>query len=105
MNGMFYSTAVYILQLAQTHNVAVPGGRRYNTPSENIANPISPNDISPPNLNSYTGVAIPGADDVGDSKMTIRDIFDFIVDLTRDVSPTCEFPAINSYLFDSLTRS
>ena len=105
MNSYFYPAVAYILQLARAHNVAVPGGRRYNVPSENITNPISADDIYPPGLTSYTQMAISGADDVGDSKTTVGDIFDLTVDNTRDVSPTCEFPVINSHLFDLLTRS
>ena len=92
MNGGFYPAAVYILQLARAHNVIVPGGRRYNVPSGNTTNPISPDDVSPPGLSSYSYAAISGADDFGDSKTTIRDIFDLIVEITREVSPTCAFP-------------
>ena len=105
MNGELYPAAVYILQVARAHNVTVPGGRRYNVPSGNITNPISPDDVPPPGLTSYSVAAISGADDFGDSRTTIRDIFDLIVGVTREVSPTCEFPVVNSHLFNLLTRS
>ena len=105
MNNEVYPVAVSLLQLAQAQNVPVPGGRHYTLPSENISYPIPLDAISPPDLTSYTWVAISGADDFGDSRTTIKDIFDIIVETTREVTPTCEFPVIRPRLFDLPTRS
>ena len=105
VNNEVYPVVVSLLQLAQAHNVAVPGGRHYNLPSQNITHTIPQDAIYPPGLTSYSDVAISGADDFGDSQTTIKDIFDIIIKTTREVTQTCEFPVINLRLFDLLTRS
>ena len=105
VNNEVYPVVVSLLQLAQAHNVAVPGGRHYNLPSQNTTHTIPQDAIYPPFLTSYSGVAITGADDFGDSQTTIKDIFDIIIKTTREVTQTCEFPVINLRLFDLLTRS
>ena len=105
VNNEVYPVVVSLLQLAQAHNVAVPGGRHYNLPSQNITHTIPQDELYPPGLTSYSWVAISGADDFGDSQTTIKDIFDIIIETTREVTKTCEFPVVNSRLFDLLTRS
>ena len=105
MNNEVYPVLVSLLQLAQAQNVPVPGGRHYNLPSQNITHPIPPDVISPPGLTSYAWVAISSADDFEDSKTTIKDIFDIIVETTREVTATCEFPVIDPRLFRLPTRS
>ena len=45
---------------------------------------------SSPNLTSYTTAAIAGADNFNDNNATIRDAFDMIVNVTREVTPSCE---------------
>ena len=104
MNSDIYFAVVAFLQLAQAQNIPVPGGRHYNLPSQNITHQIPPDAISPPGLTSYTWVAISGADDFGDGKTTIKDIFDIIVETTREVTATCESPVIIPCLFDLPTR-
>ena len=88
---VLYPTVVSILQIAQAHGVTVPGGRQYNVPSDNVTDPILKGYNTPEsNLFSYSLVAIAGADDFGDSNTAINDIFDFIVETTRNVS-MCEY--------------
>ena len=106
MNNELYPTVVNILQIAQAHDVTVPGGRQYNVPSDDVPDPILQGFNSPESsLTLYSQVAIAGADDFWDDNTTIKDIFDIIVETTREVTPTCEFPIINSRLFDSLNQS
>ena len=106
VNNEVYPTLVNILQIAQTHNVTVPGGRRYDVPSDNVTDSILQDFNSPKSsLTSYSQVAIAGADDFWDNTTTIKDIFDIIVETTREVTPTCEFSVINSHLIASLNRS
>ena len=106
MNDEVYPTLVNILQIAQAHNVTAPEGRHYNVPSDNFPDPILQEFSSPESdLTSYSQVAIAGADDFWDDNTTIKDIFDIIVETTRDVTPTCELSVIISPLFNSLNRS
>ena len=98
MNGFLYDFVGLLLQASQAHNVAVPGGRKYNVPSENIT--IDDTIITSfPNVTSYALAAISGADDFNDGNTTIRDIFDIIVENTREVTPTCKSSIIHSYMF------
>ena len=96
MNSVVYQIAGLVLQAAQVHNVTVPGGHKYNVPSGNIAiDQIPPSqDGSVSNLTSYTTAVISGADDFVDSKIIIEDVFDIIVNTTREVTPTCMFPLL-----------
>jgi hypothetical protein len=75
-----------VLQASQAHNVSVPCGRKYNVPSEKITIEDTGASFYP----NYTEVAIAGADDFNDGSTTIRDIFDYIVEVTREVTPTCK---------------
>jgi hypothetical protein len=86
VNGNIYTFAAHVLQAAQALNVTIPGGKKYNIPSGNfpLATP------SPAGLTPYTPVAIFGADDFNDTGVTIKDVFDVIVNNTREVSPTCK---------------
>ena len=97
VNGYIYETAALVLKAAQAHNVTIPGGKKYNVPSGNITidNDAAPN----PNLTSYSTVAISGADDFRDNNTEIKVLFDTIVEITRDITPTCQFPTTHSYLF------
>jgi len=108
VNAELYQLALFLLRAAQAHNVTIPGGNEYNVPpgvstidktllSQNGAAPI-------PGLTSYSVVAISGADDFGDSNTKIKDVFDTIVETTRQITPTCESPIIRSYPSDSLIR-
>ena len=106
MNTFVYEIVVLVLQSAQAHNVTVPGGNKYNVPPENIPNPISsivPGSGTVSNLTIYSPAAIIGADDFRDNQTTIEDIFDIIVQTTREITPTCMFAIVGSYPFDSLT--
>ena len=89
----------FLLQTAKAHNIPVG---QYNIPSEPIVLHEPP--AAPPNLTSYTGAAIPGADNFNDDKVTIKDVFGVIVDNTRNETPTCESPIVCSYLFVWLTH-
>jgi hypothetical protein len=89
VNGDAYTYAAFVLQTAQAANVIIPGGKNYNVPSGNITFGDT-GDASPPSLTSYTRIAIAGADDFNDAGVTIKDVFDVIVEITREVTPTCE---------------
>jgi len=99
VNKDIYRIAALVLQAAETYKVThtIEGGRKYNVPSENIAFDDPPSDQVP--LTSYSQVAIAGADDFSDDDTTVEDLFDDIVGVTREVSPTCE---IFSYSFMSI---
>ena len=102
MNSDIYTFVASILQIAQAHNVTVDGSARYNVPSGTI-DASSLSDAPSPNLTSYTEAAIVGADDFNDGSTTITDVFDIIVNITRQATPTCEFPIVRLYLFVLLT--
>ena len=103
VNGWLYQAVGFILQTARANNITVPCNRKYNVPSGNItvgpppSPPLGPPPI--PGLTPYTMVAIPGADDFSDNKTTIKDIFDAIVDTTREVTPTCMSSVAGLYPF------
>ena len=106
MNTYVYDVVALVLQSAQAHNITVPGGDKYSVPSENITDPIPPTLLgSDPvsNLTDYSPAAITGADDFRNNQTTIKDIFDIIVQTTREITPTCMFVNICWYPFDSLT--
>ena len=100
-NGDIYQFVGFILQTAQAHNITIDGGARYNVPPGEFT--IS-SDAPSSNLTSYTAVAIGGADDFSDGDVTIKDVFDVIVNNTREVTATCELFTIRLYLFILLTR-
>jgi len=95
VNSYVYQIVALVLQSAQARNVTIPGGDKYNVPSGNITidqDSLNQNSVSStPNLTSYSIVAISGADDFRDNNTQIKDVFDDIVENTRDVSPTCVF--------------
>ena len=102
MNGDVYKFVGLILQAAEAYNITLGGGIKYNIPSVNFTFETGP--APPQNLTSYALAAIVGADNFNDDNVTIRDVFDIIVDVTREVTPTCEFSTARSYLFVLLTR-
>ena len=103
MNGFLYEFVALALQASQAHNMTVPGGRKYNIPSENIT--IDDTVAATfQNMTSYSLAAISGADDVNDGNTTIKDIFDIIVETTREVTPACKSSTIRSPRFILLTR-
>ena len=97
MNTYLYAYVALILQASQVHNITIPGGQEYNIPTGNITIPETGR-TSTPTLTSYTRMAIAGADDFNDSGVMISDVFDMIVNDTREVTPTCKFSVIDSYL-------
>jgi hypothetical protein len=103
VNGFLYEFVGLVLQASQAHNVSVPCGRKYNVPSEKITIDDTVATYYP-NMTSYTPAAIPGVDDFNDGSTTIRDLFDIIVEDTREVTPACKTFTIRSRLFISLTR-
>ena len=101
MNGATYDIVAYILQVSQAHNITIEGSGKYNVPSQEII--IDPSVFgTPDNLTSYATAAISGADDFNDGNTTIKDVFDIIVNNTREVTPTCEF-SFFTHLFVPLT--
>ena len=103
MNGFLYEFVGLALQASQAHNSTVPGGRKYNIPSENITIDDTVSATSQ-GMTSYSLAAISGADDVNDGNTTIKDIFDAIVETTREVTPTCKSCNIHSCMFILLTQ-
>ena len=91
MNSYIYEFVGFVLQASQAHNITVGGGAKYNVPSENITVDWSTSEsASAQNLTSYALAAISGADDFNDDNTTTKDVFDFIVNTTREVTPTCK---------------
>ena len=89
MNGAIYDFVAFVLQASQAHNLTIDGGGKYNVPSKEITIDKSTFGSSP-NLTSYALAAISGADDFNDDNTTIKDVFDIIVNNTREVTSTCE---------------
>jgi hypothetical protein len=92
-----------ILQAAEAYNITVGGGPKYNVPSGNFNIDLSSSTPSQ-NLTSYTTAAICGADDFNDDHVTVKDIFNIIVNITREITPTCGFLIVGAYPFVLLTR-
>lgn len=103
MNGYVYQFVGLVLQASRAYNVTIDGGAKYNVPpgeftiDQSFSSELGV--TSSPNLTSYTEAAITGADDFSDDNTTIRDAFDIIVSITREVTPSCEFPVTRIYLF------
>ena len=91
VNGFVYQFVGLVLQTSQAHNIAIEGCAKYNVPSGNITLTGTENPSSP-TLTSYSLAAIVGADDFVDSNATMTDLFDAIVNVTRQITPTCAFP-------------
>ena len=93
----------FVLQTSRAHNVTVNGGAKYNLPpgeftiDQSFLSEIGV--TSSPSLTSYTAAAIAGADDFNDDDTSIRDVFDIIVSVTREITPSCKPPIIRSYPF------
>jgi hypothetical protein len=97
VNTDAYEIVALILQIAQANNVTVPGGHQYNVPSGNITGPTLLTQPGP--VTSYSTAAIIGADDFNDDETTMKDLFDIIVQITREVTPTCMFPIVGLYIY------
>ena len=93
-NGHIYQFVGLILQTAEAYNIIVGGGSKYSVPSGNLSFPSVP---ATQNLTSYALSAIAGADDLDGDSVTVRDVFSTIVDITREITLTCEFPVIRSF--------
>ena len=90
VNSFVYQLVGLVLQASQAHNIAIEGCAKYNVPSGNITLTGTGNPSSP-TLTSYSLTAIIGADDFVDSNATMTDLFDTIVDVTQQITPTCAF--------------
>ena len=92
VNSVIYEFVAFVLQSAQAHNITIDGGAKYNVPSGKIT--IDEIEIpSPLNVTSYTTAAVIGADDFNDDNTTTKDLFDIIVNTTRQVTPARAFPS------------
>jgi len=85
VNTDIYAFVALVLQASKALNITIPGCEKYNVPTGNITLTGS---NSPPTLVSYSPEAITGSDDFVDGDATIKDVFDVIVDITRDITPT-----------------
>ena len=100
VNSYVYQFLGLVLQASRAYNVTIDGGAKYNVPSgeftidQSILSELGV--TSSPNLTSYTIAAISGADDFNDDNATIRDVFDTIVSVTREVTPSCKFSVIRT---------
>ena len=88
-NTYLYEGVGYILQAAQAHNITIDGGAKYNIPSKAFTINEGTGDTSQ-NSTSYAMTAISGADDFNDNNARIKDVFDIVVNTTREVTPTCK---------------
>jgi len=104
VNGVVYQFVGLVLQASQVHNIAIEGCAKYNAPSGNVTL-TGTGSPSSPTLTSYSLAAIIGADDFVDSNATMKDLFDTIVNVTRQITPTCAFPRDIFASALSLTRS
>ena len=96
MNDVTYNFVASILQTSQAHNVTIDGGDKYNIPSEEVT--IDESIFAPQSLISHALEAISGADNFNDDNTTIREVFDSLVNNTREVTPTCEF-SLFTYIY------
>lgn len=94
-NGCIYDFVGFVLQTSKAYNITIDGGAKYHVPPEEIAIDTSSlggtGDTSSQNLTSYTMAAIAGVDNFSDGILTIKEVFDIIVDTTREVTPACRF--------------
>lgn len=90
MNDVTYNLVAFILQTSQTHNVTIDGGDKYNVPAEQVTIDESVFG-STQSLATYGLTAISGADNFNDDNTTINEVFDSLVNNTRESTPTCEF--------------
>jgi len=97
VNTDVYQIVALVLQASQAYNVTIGGGHKYNVPSGNIT--FDQSSLNQVSLTSYSVSAISGADDFNDDDTTIEDLFDDIVGITREVTPTCKISIIRPYRF------
>lgn len=99
VNTDLYEFVALVLQASQVHNITIPGGQKYNIPAGgNITTPETRR-ASTSTLTSYTRIAVAGADDFNDNGVTIKDVFDIIVNNTREITPTCKSSTNYLYTF------
>ena len=82
------------LQISQAHNITIAGGRKYNVPSGNITLEDPFEGEPHPSVMSYSEYAISGADDFSDVGVTVKEVFDFVVKTTREITPTCKLSGV-----------
>jgi len=98
VNSDVYQFAAVVLQTSQAYDITIDGNHKYNVPSGNITiDQPSLDQSGATSLTSYAQAAIAGADDFNDDDTTIKDLFDIIVGITREVTPTCKISIIRSY--------
>ena len=106
-NNEVYQLIGLIHQTALSHNVTLDGGVKINVPSGNFSfdkSRLGKSGAALAALTSYSSAAIAGADNFNDDSATISDVFDTIVENTRDITPTCKFSFVRSYPFALLIR-
>jgi pimeloyl-ACP methyl ester carboxylesterase len=91
-NGDVYDLIRDIHKIARANNVTLEGGPVINIPPEtsntgrSLLRRISGR--APGALVSYSSAAIAGADNFNDASATVSNVFDMIVENTRDITPT-----------------
>lgn len=94
-NEALYPLVINLFQVAQAHNVPLSDDKSivYHVPSETVEfDPylMWPGLYPPGTLRSFVFDAVVGADNTNDTWVTMRDVFDVLVDTTRNISPTCK---------------
>jgi len=93
-NETLYPFIAGIFQFAQAHNVSLSDDKSvvYHLPSQAIEfDPSLMWDGPPPgSLRSFAFDAIIGADSRDDEGVTMKDVFDVIVNTTQNITPSCE---------------
>jgi len=93
-NNEVYQLIGLIHQTALARNVTLDGSLKINVPSGEFTfdkSGLGKSGAALGPLTSYSPAAIAGADNFNDDSATISDVFDSIVENTRDITPTCEF--------------
>ena len=106
-NNEVYQLIGLIHQTALAHNVTLDGGVKISVPSGGFTfdkSRLGNSGAALGALTSYSLAAITGADNFNDDNATISDVFDTIVEITRDITPTCESSIIYPHTFALPTR-
>ena len=94
----------YNKKCVEAHNIAVCEGSQYTVPSGNFTFNFPSVPATSENLNPYLQAAICGAGNSNHDNVMVRDVLDTIVNIIREITPTCKFPIVRSHLFVLFTR-
>lgn len=93
-NRALYPLVARLFQAAQAHNIPLSDDKDivYHVPSGTVDFDASLMQSWPPpgTLRSFAFDAIVGADNNNDDTVTMKDVFDVIINTTKTVSPSCK---------------